>query len=259
MGEFVRLEVGDGVGTIRLDRPKLNAISDQVTAELSEAIAEAAVREDVRAVVVWGGRKIFAAGADVAEMAERGPAEVKPVITRLQDVLNTLEDLPKITIAAINGYALGGGLELAMCADLRYVATDAKLGQPEIQLGIIPGAGGTQRLPRLVGLSRAKDLIYTGRHIRGEEAHAIGLADRVFAPDEVYAKAVEDARRFARGPLQAYRAAKIAINQGTKADLHAGLVLEREVFVDLFATQDQKAGMRSLLADGPGKAEFTGR
>lgn len=258
MGEFVRLEVGDGVGTIRLDRPKLNAISDQLTEELGVAIAEAGSREDVRAVVVWGGRKIFAAGADINEMVERGPNQVKPVITRMQEVMNSLEDLQKVTIAAVNGYALGGGLELAMCADLRYVAEDAKLGQPEIQLGIIPGAGGTQRLPRLVGLSRAKDLIFTGRHVRGDEALAIGLADRAFPADEVYAKAVEDARAFARGPLQAYRAAKLAINHGTKADLHAGLVLEREVFVDLFSTRDQKTGMRSLLENGPGKAEFSG-
>jgi enoyl-CoA hydratase/carnithine racemase len=259
MGDLVRLEVGDGVATIRLDRPKLNALSDSLTAELTACVREAGERDDVRAVVIWGGRTIFAAGADVAELAELGPTEVKPIITRLHDCLNLIEDLPKVTIAAINGYALGGGLELAMAADLRYAGSSARLGQPEIQLGIIPGAGGTQRLPRLVGLSRAKDLIFTGRQVRAEEALAIGLVDRVHDDDEVYAKAIEDARAFAAGPVQALRAAKIAINVGTKGDMRAGLALEREVFVDLFATDDQKAGMRSLLTEGPGKATFTGR
>jgi len=259
MGELVRLEVSDGVGTIRLDRPKLNAIDSQVTEELAVCTEEAASREDVGAVVLWGGRVVFAAGADVREMAELGPAEAEPIICRLHEALDAVEALPKVTIAAINGCALGGGLELAMCADLRYAASDAKLGQPEIKLGIIPGAGGTQRLPRLIGPSRAKDLIYTGRQVRPEEALGMGLVDRVFPPGEVYGKAVEDAKAFAKGPLRALRAAKVAIDRGTGSDLPAGLALERELFVALFDTEDQKTGMRSLLEEGPGRAKFEGR
>lgn len=259
MGELVRLDVEDGVATIRIDNPRLNAISQHVTRELKTCVDEVAGREDVRALVVWGGRIIFAAGADVSEMQPLSPSEAEPVITRLHDALDALEDLPIVTIAAINGYALGGGLELAMSADLRYAGEGARLGQPEIQLGIIPGAGGTQRLPRLIGLSRAKDLIFTGRHVKAEEALSIGLVDRVFDDDEVYEKALEDARAFAKGPTQALRAAKLAIMGGMQTDLRSGLGLERRLFVDLFATEDQKTGMRSLLEEGPGKATFSGR
>jgi enoyl-CoA hydratase/carnithine racemase len=259
MSEFVRLEVEDGVGTIRLDRPKLNAINDQVAREIAEAAREAAEREDVGAVVVWGGERIFAAGADVKMMSELSPAEAGKVIDELQDALNLVEDIPKVVIAAINGYALGGGYELALCADLRYAADTAKLGQPEIQLGIIPGAGGTQRLPRLIGLSRAKELIYSGRQVRAEEALAIGMADRILPADQVYAEAVEDARTYATGPRVALAAAKHAIDAGMRTDLRSGLRIERDDFVELFDTKDQKIGMRSLLENGPGKAEFEGK
>jgi enoyl-CoA hydratase/carnithine racemase len=164
-----------------------------------------------------------------------------------------------VTIAAINGYALGGGCELAMCADFRLAGEDARIGQPEILLGIIPGAGGTQRLPRLIGPGRAKDLIYSGRQLKAEEAKGIGLVDEVFASDQVYAKAVEMARRYAHGPRAALRAAKIAVNWGARGDFRAGVVLERELFADLFSTEDQKTGMQSLLDQGPGKAKFVGR
>lgn len=259
MGEFVRLEIEDGVGTIRLDRPKLNAINDQVASELADVAKEAAANDDVGAVVIWGGERIFAAGADVAMMEPLSPAEAGPVIDRLQDALNLVEDIPKVTIAAINGYALGGGYELALCADLRYAADTAKLGQPEIQLGIIPGAGGTQRLPRLIGISRAKELIYSGRQVRAEEALAIGMADRILPSGDVYRTAVEDAREFATGPRVALRAAKRAIDLGMRTDLRSGLKLERDAFVELFDTKDQKNGMRSLLENGPGKAKFEGK
>jgi enoyl-CoA hydratase/carnithine racemase len=258
MGELVRLEVEDGVATIRLDRPPMNAIDQALTKDLQDAATEAAQRDDVGAVVVWGGEKIFAAGADVKMMLTMSPREVKPMITRLQEVFNLVEEIPKVTIAAINGYALGGGCELAMCADLRYAAEDARIGQPEILLGIIPGAGGTQRLPRLVGPARAKGLIYSGRHVKAEEARQIGLVDEVFPPEEVYPAAVEAARRYAKGPLQALRAAKIAVNWGSRGDLRTGIVLERELFADLFSTDDQKAGMRSFLEKGPGQAMFSG-
>jgi len=259
MGEFVRLEVEDGVGTIRLDRPPMNAINDQLTRDLGEVATEAATRDDVGAVVIWGGEKIFAAGADVKMMLPMSSVEVKPMIATLQEVFNQVEEIPKVTIAAINGYALGGGCELAMCADFRLAGEDARIGQPEILLGIIPGAGGTQRLPRLIGLGRAKDLIYSGRQLKAEEAKGLGLVDEVFASDQVYAKAVEMGRRFAHGPRAALRAAKIAVNWGARGDFRAGVVLERELFADLFSTEDQKTGMRSLLDQGPGKAKFVGR
>ncbi|HJV05036.1 MAG TPA: enoyl-CoA hydratase-related protein [Actinomycetota bacterium] len=255
MGELVRLEVEDGVGTIRLDRPPMNAIDEDLTRDLHDAALEAGRREDVGAVVIYGGEKVFAAGADVKMMAGMGPAEVRPMIQNLQEGFNAVEDIPKPTIAAVTGYALGGGCELAMCADLRFAARDAKLGQPEILLGIIPGAGGTQRLPRLVGPARAKDLIFTGRQVDAEEALRIGLVDRV--AEDPYAEAVEAARGFAAGPRAALRAAKIAITWGGRVDLRTGVALEREVFSDLFTTEDQKEGMAAFTEKR--KPTFRGR
>jgi enoyl-CoA hydratase/carnithine racemase len=207
--------------------------------------------------VVWGGEKVFAAGADIKMMAGMSPAEAKPMIAGLQDTLSMVEEIPKVTIAALTGYALGGGCELAMCADLRYAAEDAKLGQPEIKLGIIPGAGGTQRLPRLVGPSRAREIIYSGRMVPSEEALRIGLVDAVFPADRVYEEAFESARRYARGPTQALRAAKLAITWGGRTDLRTGLVIEREAFVDLFATKDRSEGMAAFVDKR--EARFEGR
>ena len=257
MGELVRLEVDDGVGMIRLDRPPMNAIDEELTRDLRAAAEEASRREDVRAVVLWGGEKVFAAGADIKMMAGMSPAEAKPMIAGLQDTLSMVEEIPKVTIAALTGYALGGGCELAMCADLRYAAEDAKLGQPEIKLGIIPGAGGTQRLPRLVGPSRAREIIYSGRMVPSEEALRIGLVDAVFPADRVYEEAFESARRYARGPTQALRAAKLAITWGGRTDLRTGLVIEREAFVDLFATKDRSEGMAAFVDKR--EARFEGR
>jgi enoyl-CoA hydratase/carnithine racemase len=253
------MEVEDGIATIRLDRPPMNAIDTELTAQLAHAAAEATSRRDVGAVVIWGGEKIFAAGADVKMMLPMTPLEVKPMISALQEAFHTVEEIPKVTIAAINGYCLGGGCELALCADLRFAAEDAKIGQPEILLGIIPGAGGTQRLPRLIGAGRAKELIYSGRQVSAEEALAIGLVHQVHPAPDVYPKAVEAARRYSRGPLAALRAAKVAINWGARGDFRSGVVLERELFADLVSTQDQKTGMQSLLDQGPGKAAFAGK
>ncbi|MGH2675053.1 MAG: enoyl-CoA hydratase/isomerase family protein [Actinomycetota bacterium] len=255
MGEFVRLEVEDGVGTIRLDRPPMNAIDEDLTRDLREAALEAGRREDVGAVVLYGGEKVFAAGADVKMMASMGPAEVRPMIQNLQEVFNAVEDIPQVTIAAITGYALGGGCELAMCADLRFAAPSAKLGQPEILLGIMPGAGGTQRMPRLVGPARAKDLIFSGRQIDADEAHRIGLVDRV--ADDPYAEALEVATGYAAGPRAALRAAKAAITWGSRVDLRTGVAIEREAFSDLFTTEDQKEGMAAFVEKR--KPDFTGR
>jgi enoyl-CoA hydratase/carnithine racemase len=237
----------------------MNAINEEVTRELREAALEAGRREDVGAVVLHGGEKVFAAGADVKVMAEMGPTEIRPYIQELQEVYNAVEDIPRVTIAALTGYALGGGCELAMCADLRFAAEDAKIGQPEILLGIIPGAGGTQRLPRLVGPARAKDLIFSGRRISADEAEAIGLVDAVFPAANVYEEAVSAARKYSRGPLVALRAAKAAINWGARVDLRTGIAFEREAFTDLFTTEDQKEGMRSFVEEGPGRAKFKGR
>lgn len=259
MGEFVRLEVDDGVGTIRLDRPPMNAINDQLTQELFEATIEAGRRDDVGAVVLYGGDKIFAAGADVKMMSELGPKEILPLIQGLQEVFNAVEDIPKVTIAAVTGFALGGGCELMMCADFRYAADNAQLGQPEILLGIIPGAGGTQRMPRLVGPAKAKDIIYSGRFVSAQESLEIGLVDAVFPQDQVYDEAVKTAKRYADGPVMALRAAKAAINWGSRVDLRTGVGIEREAFAALFATDDQKEGMRSFVEEGPGKAKFKGR
>jgi len=257
VGDLVRLEVEDGVGTIRLDRPPMNAINEDLTRDLHDAAIEAGRREDVGAVVLYGGEKVFAAGADVKMMADMDSQQVRPMIQSLQEVLSAVEDIPKVTIAALTGYALGGGCELAMCADLRFSARDAKLGQPEILLGIIPGAGGTQRLPRLVGMGRAKEIIFSGRQVKAEEALAIGLVDRLC--DDPYAEAVETARKYSQGPLVALRAAKVSINWGSRTDLRTGLTIERETFSDLFNTEDQKEGMRSFVEEGPGKAKFKGR
>jgi len=258
VGEVVRLEVEGGIGTIRLDRPPMNALSRQVQEEIRAAADEASERSDVRAVVVYGGEKVFAAGADVKEMARWTYAQVVDEGARLQSSFTAVAGIPKPTVAAITGYALGGGLELALCCDFRVAGDNAKLGQPEIQLGIIPGAGGTQRLPRLVGPSRAKDIVYTGRFVGADEALAMGLVNKVVAPDDVYAEARAMVERFVTGPSYALRAAKEAIDRGLEVDLATGLEIERMQFTGLFATEDQAIGMTSFVENGPGKAQFRG-
>lgn len=260
MGEFVNLEVStSGVGTIRLDRPKLNPLNAQVASELGGIVDDVKDRDDVRAIVVWGGDRVFAAGADIKEMGERDAVTMYRYIGGFQDVFTRLENLPQITIAAINGYALGGGCELSLACDMRICATDSQLGQPEILLGVIPGAGGTQRLPRLVGVGRAKELIYTGRFVAADEALAIGLVNEVVEADQVYPRAVEIAGRFAAGPLVALMAAKQVIQSGVDVDKATGVMLERQAFAALFASEDQKIGMESFVDNGPGKAKFVGR
>jgi len=259
MAEFVRLEVAEGVGTIRLDRPKMNALNRQVQEEIRAAAEEAGRRDDVKAVVVYGGEKVFAAGADIKEMADLSYVDMLERSGPLQSSFTAVADIPKPVVAAITGYALGGGCELALCADLRFAAEDAALGQPEILLGIIPGAGGTQRLTRLVGPSRAKDIIFTGRFVKADEALAIGLVDRVVPADQVYAEALAWARRFSSAATYALRAAKAAIDQGLEVDLGTGLAIERQQFASLFATEDRRTGMTSFIENGPGKARFEGR
>lgn len=257
-GEFVRLEVEDGIGTIRLDRPPMNALNAQVQEELRAAALAAGERSDVSAVLLYGGEKVFAAGADIKEMVTMSYADMLFRSSALQSSITAVARIPKPVIAAITGYALGGGCELALCADLRVCGDNAKLGQPEIQLGIIPGAGGTQRLPRLIGPAKAKEIIFTGRFVDAEEALRIGLVDRVVPADEVYPAARELAAKFVGGPAVALRAAKESIDRGMETDLETGLEIERLAFSGLFATEDRGLGMTSFVEKGPGKATFVG-
>jgi len=259
MGELVRVESDQAIATIRLARPPMNALNGQLQAELADAAAQVSRDGDVRAVIVYGGEKVFAAGADIKEMAQASYADMLIISRRLQDALAAVARIGKPVVAAITGYALGGGLELALCADFRVAGASAKLGQPEIQLGVIPGAGGTQRLPRLVGPARAKDIVFTGRFVDAAEALAIGLVDLVVPDAEVYQAATSLVARYARGPALALRAAKRAIDDGLDTDLDTGLEIERLHFAGLFTTQDQRTGMRSFMENGPGKAVFTGR
>ncbi|QXE34566.1 enoyl-CoA hydratase/isomerase family protein [Streptomyces sp. GMY02] len=253
---FVNLEVSGGVGTIRLDRPPMNALNTSIQDRLRELAEEAARREDVRAVILYGGEKVFAAGADIKEMRDMDHAAMVVRSRALQESFTAVARIPKPVVAAVTGYALGGGCELALCADFRIAADNAKLGQPEILLGLIPGAGGTQRLARLVGPSRAKDLIFTGRQVAAEEALSIGLVDRVVPAAEVYEQALAWAGKLAQGPALALRAAKESVDTGLETDLETGLAVERTWFAGLFATEDRERGMRSFVEEGPGKAKF---
>ncbi|OIJ88740.1 enoyl-CoA hydratase/isomerase family protein [Streptomyces colonosanans] len=252
----VHLEVAEGVGTLRLDRPPMNALDIATQDRLGELAEEVTRREDVRAVVVYGGEKVFAAGADIKEMQGMDHTAMVLRSRALQDSFTAVARIPKPVVAAVTGYALGGGCELALCADYRIAAENAKLGQPEILLGLIPGAGGTQRLARLVGPSKAKDLIFTGRMVKADEALTMGLVDRVVPAEEVYAEAHAWAARLAQGPAIALRAAKEAIDTGLETDIDTGLAVERNWFAGLFATEDRERGMRSFVEEGPGKAKF---
>ncbi|EMF54191.1 MULTISPECIES: enoyl-CoA hydratase-related protein [Streptomyces] len=252
----LHLEVAEGVGTIRLDRPPMNALDVATQDRLKEIAEEATRRDDVRAVVIYGGEKVFAAGADIKEMQDMDHAAMVARSRDLQDSFSAVARVPKPVVAAVTGYALGGGCELALCADYRIAGENAKLGQPEILLGVIPGAGGTQRLARLIGPSKAKDLIFTGRMVKADEALTLGLVDRVVPAGEVYTAAHEWAARLAKGPAIALRAAKESIDAGLETDLETGLAIERNWFAGLFATEDRERGMRSFVEEGPGKAKF---
>ena len=257
--EFVSIEVTDGVAVARLDRPKMNAISLQVQADLREAATELTERDDVRAVVLWGGERVFAAGNDVKEMADMTYADMVKVSASVSSATTAIARIPKPVIAAVNGYALGGGCELALSADLRFAAEDAVLGQPEVLLGIIPGAGGTQRLTRLVGTAKAKDIIFTGRFVKAEEALRTGLVDRVVPANKVLEESVAYAAQFSRAAALAIRAAKESIDRGCEVDLDTGLEIERLQFAGVFATEDRTRGITSFVENGPGKATFVGR
>jgi len=257
MSEFVHVERGeDGVAILRLDRPPANALSVAVLGEIAEA-ARGLTADPPGAVVVTGGDKIFAAGADIAEFG--GPEEAARISGHFREAFDAVADIPRMTIAAVAGYALGGGCELALACDLRVASDTATFGQPEVQLGIIPGAGGTQRLTRLVGPARAKDVILSGRRVTAGEALNIGLCDRIFPAAVLQAEARAMALSFATGAVAAHALAKRAIDAALEGSLADGLSTEQELFVQVFETDDAKTGVQSFLENGPGKAKFTGR
>ena len=258
MGEFVRLEVDGAIGTIRLDRPKMNAINTQLRTELQEVAIEARERTDIRAVVLYGGERVFAAGADIKQMGALSYADMLAWATGLQEALKVVARLPKPVVAAVTGFALGGGFELALTADLRVLGARAQVGVPEILLGVIPGAGGTQRLTRLVGPAKAKGMVFTGRFVKADEALALGIADQVVPDADVYGAAVEMAQQWAAA-RRSRCAPRSRPSMTASSSTSSALRLESALFAGLFATEDQKAGMNSFLENGPGKATFTGR
>jgi enoyl-CoA hydratase len=258
--EFVTIERAGATATVTINRPdKLNALNARVVAELTRAFQDLAAAEDpVRAAILTGaGNKAFVAGADIAEMATMSTMEARRFADAGHALGALLESLPFPVIAAVNGFALGGGCELALACDFIYAADTAKLGQPEVNLGIIPGFGGTQRLMRRVGAGHARELIYTGDMISAERALAIGLVNAVFPAGELLLKARDAALKIAsRGPL-AVGACKRVMLRGEALDLPAACELETQAFAALFGSEDQRAGMKAFLEKG--KAAFTGK
>jgi enoyl-CoA hydratase/carnithine racemase len=237
----------------------MNVLNEALQDELRRTAEDLAADRTVRAVVLYGGERVFAAGADVKEFQRMDRVAMAARAAALSGSMDALARLPKPVVAAVTGYALGGGCELALTADWRISADDAKWGQPEILLGIIPGAGATQRLPRLIGSARAKELIFTGRFVPADEALAMGLANQVVPPAEVYPAALAWARQFRDGPTLALAAAKRAVDTGADLDMAAGLGMESELFSGLFDSEDKGIGMISFVEHGPGHARFVGR
>lgn len=246
---LIRLEVEGAVATVVLDRPPANVLGTPGSTQLAEAVAEIAARSEIRAVVVWGGERIFCGGADLKEMATFDETAAAALSDLLGGAIRALELLDVPTVAAIEGAALGGGLELALGCDLRVAAEGALLGQPEVAVGIIPGAGGTQRLPRAVGYDRAREMVLTGRRIAADEALSIGLVHRVVPTGTALAAATEMAQTFAAGPTRAYAAAKSALRAAE--DIVTGLKVERDAFAALFATADRTEGMKAFTEKRP--------
>jgi enoyl-CoA hydratase/carnithine racemase len=258
--EYVRLTAEEGgVRTLRLARPPVNALNAAMLDEIGAAVADLRSDSDVRALVVTGTPTLFAAGADVEEFEPIRADSARRVARHFRGALDALAAFSRPTVAAVAGYALGGGLELALACDFRVAGDNARLGLPEVQLGIIPGGGGTQRLTRLVGPAVAKELIFTGRHVRAPEALDLGLVDRVVGPDDVYAEALQWASQLAEGAVTAMGLAKRAIDGGFGMRLQDGLDLEADCFEEAFETDDAEHGIRSFLDEGPGKARFRGR
>ena len=257
MAELLTLERRpDGVALITLANGKVNALSTELLAEIEAAATELA-NDPAGAVVITGGDRLFAAGADISQFG--GPDEATTIGARFHDALDAVAAIPRFVIAAVSGYALGGGCELALACDYRIASEKAVFGQPEILLGIIPGGGGTQRLPRLVGASRAKEMCLTGRQVRADEALRIGLADEIVPPETLMERALGLAAEVAAGALTAQAICKRTIDDGLDFSLADGLVLERAAFVEVFHTDDARTGVASFLEHGPGRASFTGK
>lgn len=252
-------EKGDGIGVVTINRPAArNALNSAVYHELFQLFNEIESDPEVRVVIITGsGDKAFVAGADVAEMQPMNTVEIRRFIAAARVASDRIWSLSKPVIAAVNGYALGGGCELAMCCDLRIASENARFGQPEISLGIIPGAGGTQRLTRLIGMTRAKELIYTGDIIDAKTALVMGLVNKVVPPANLMTEAREMAKQLLSKSSIALSMAKTAINSGANTDLASGLDMEEQCFVECFATEDQKEGMQAFLQKR--KAEFKNR
>ncbi|NDB18229.1 MAG: enoyl-CoA hydratase/isomerase family protein [Actinobacteria bacterium] len=245
-----------GVCTITIDRPPVNALSREVQEELRSVAVAINADDDVRVVVLTGGPKVFAAGADVKQMSQWSAQQAVEEAGPLQSSFDAIAAIRVPVIAQMSGYALGGGLELALCADIRIGDDTVKVGQPEVLLALIPGAGGTQRLTRLIGPGRAKELIFTGRQMAAAEALACGLLNEVVPADELSQRVTTVARGLARSSQAALRAAKRAIDSGADVSLAAGLGIERGEFAALFGHADTARGFASFFEHGPGKADF---
>jgi enoyl-CoA hydratase/carnithine racemase len=256
MAEFITTERRDnGVELLRFARPPFNALSAELLAELADHVEALAGDADLKAVVLTGTQKAFAAGAEISQIR----TETDRLIGNFRRAFDGLAALPRPVIAAVSGIALGGGLEAALACDLRIAAENARLGVPESLLGVFPGAGGTQRLPRLIGASRAKEMIWSGRQVRAAEALAMGLVDRVVPVEGHLDAALEWAASFATGAVVAMGLAKRAVDGGVGGPLSEGLDLERTLFHQVLATEDATTGIESFFANGPGKAAFSGR
>ena len=245
----------DGVAVLRLDRPKVNALSRDLLVQVRDA-ADRLIAEPPGALVVTGGDRVFSAGAEITEFG--GAKEARDIGGLFRDALGAIAGVPRFTIAAINGVALGGGCELALACDWRIVADNARLGQPEVLLGIIPGGGGTQRLPRLIGTAKAKEIMITGRQVNADEALRIGLVDEVVAAADVQERALAKAAEVAAGAVVAHGCIKAAVDEGTETTLAWGIDREQLYFTHVFETDDAKTGVKSFLDEGPGKAKFEG-
>jgi enoyl-CoA hydratase len=243
------MEVTDGIALVKVNRPQvLNALNRETLVDLQQAMKDLEGRKDVRAVILTGeGEKAFVAGADIAEMKAMNAVEALAFSRLGHESLKMIEKLPKPVIAAVNGYALGGGLEIALACDFIYASEKAKLGVPEVTLGIFPGFGGTQRLPRLIGKGRAKELIFTGKMIDAAEAYDVGIVNRIFPPDQLMEEVLKTARAIAQNGPVAVMLAKGAVNAGYDEGREEGEALEMTAWGNTFASHDQKEGMGAFL------------
>jgi enoyl-CoA hydratase len=256
MGVFIDLSVVDGVATLTLSRPPMNVLNFAVQAELAEICAQIKVDPQIRVVIFTGGDEVFAAGADVNEFVDLTASQMTEIVKTLQHNLSALSSLPQPTIAAVSGYALGGGCEAALACDLRIASSTAVFGLPEVLLGIMPGAGGTARLTRLLGPARAKEMMWTGRFVKADEALAIGLVHKVVEPSELLAAAAKLGATLASRPALSVQAIKRVVDIAVDQDLAEALKVEANEFTQLFDSQDKEIGMKSFLENGPGKATF---